>query len=116
MHFEMSFAQRRPFYSGPDVLIQIDISTYHAFVIAQSVTLHVDNHLQTYELGRHLIFLSPLSTCPIYIRDSNLRIAVLANGPVPTLIARFMGPTWCPSGADRTQVGPMLAPWTLLSG
>ena len=27
-----------------------------------------------------------------------------------------MGPTWGPSGADRTQVGPMLAPWTLLSG
>ena len=33
-----------------------------------------------------------------------------------SLIARFMGPTWGPSGADRTQVGPMLAPWTLLSG
>ena len=33
-----------------------------------------------------------------------------------TLIARFMGPTWGPSGADRTLVGPMLAPWTLLSG
>ena len=32
------------------------------------------------------------------------------------LIARFMGPTWGPSRADRTQVGPMLAPWTLLSG
>ena len=27
-----------------------------------------------------------------------------------------MWPTWGPSGADRTQVGPMLAPWTLLSG
>ena len=26
-----------------------------------------------------------------------------------------MGPTWGPSGADRTQVGPMVAPWTLLS-
>ena len=25
------------------------------------------------------------------------------------LIARFMGPAWGPSGADRTQVGPMLA-------
>ena len=25
---------------------------------------------------------------------------------VGTLIARFMGPTWGPSGADRTQVGP----------
>ena len=32
------------------------------------------------------------------------------------LIAKFMGPTWDPSGADRTQVGPTLAPWTLLSG
>ena len=31
-------------------------------------------------------------------------------------IARFMGPTRGPSGADRTQVGPMLAPWALLSG
>ena len=33
-----------------------------------------------------------------------------------TLIARFMGPTWGPSGADMTQVGLMLVPWTLLSG
>ena len=30
--------------------------------------------------------------------------------------ARFMGWIWGPSGADNTQVGPMLAPWTLLSG
>ena len=29
---------------------------------------------------------------------------------------RYMGPTWGPPGADRTQVGPMLAPWILLSG
>ena len=33
-----------------------------------------------------------------------------------SLIARFMGTTWGPSGADRAQVGPMLAPWALLSG
>ena len=33
-----------------------------------------------------------------------------------SLIARFMGQTWGPSGADRTQVGPMLVPWTLSSG
>ena len=33
-----------------------------------------------------------------------------------SLIARIMRPTWGPSGADRTHVGPMLAPWTLLSG
>ena len=41
---------------------------------------------------------------------------VYALIPLHTLIARLMGPTWDPSGADRTQVGPMLAPWTLLSG
>ena len=35
--------------------------------------------------------------------------------PMPSLLASFMGPTWGLSGADRTQVGPMLAPWTLLS-
>ena len=33
-----------------------------------------------------------------------------------SLIARSMGPTRDPSGADRTQVVPMLDPWTLLSG
>ena len=36
--------------------------------------------------------------------------------PYETLIARYMGPTWGPLGSDRTLVGPMLAPWTLLSG
>ena len=33
-----------------------------------------------------------------------------------SLIAKFMGPTWGPPGAARTQVGPMLARRTLLSG
>ena len=32
------------------------------------------------------------------------------------LIAKFMGPTWGPPGSCRPQMGPMLAPWTLLSG
>ena len=38
------------------------------------------------------------------------------SSPLPTLIARFMGPTWDSSGADRTRVGTMLAPWILLCG
>ena len=33
-----------------------------------------------------------------------------------TLIARFMRSTWGPPGDDRTQMGPILAPFTLLSG
>ena len=31
-------------------------------------------------------------------------------------IASFMWPTWGPPGSCRPQMGPMLAPWTLLSG
>ena len=48
-----------------------------------------------------------------YISQSNQSTLVKLMAP---LIARFMGPTWGPSGTDRTQVGRMLAPWTLLSG
>ena len=51
--------------------------------------------------------------------DKYLRPLFLAGcnySSMPTLIARFMRPTWGPSGANRTQMGPMLAPWTLLSG
>ena len=29
---------------------------------------------------------------------------------------RFKGPTWCPPGSCRPQMGPMLAPWTFRSG
>ena len=35
---------------------------------------------------------------------------------VITQIAKFMGPTWGPPGSCRPQMGPMLAPWSLLSG
>ena len=31
-------------------------------------------------------------------------------------IARFIGPTWGPPGAERTQMGPMLAPWICYLG
>ena len=31
-------------------------------------------------------------------------------------ITKFMGPTWGPPGSCRPQMGPMLAPWPLLSG
>ena len=33
-----------------------------------------------------------------------------------TQIAKFMGPTWGPPGSSQPQMGPMLAPWTLLLG
>ena len=35
---------------------------------------------------------------------------------ISSLIEGFMGPSWGPPGADRTQLRPMLALWTLISG
>ena len=35
---------------------------------------------------------------------------------LPDDLAKFMGPTWSPPGSCRPQMGPMLDPWTLLSG
>ena len=54
--------------------------------------------------------------CGIVVRRDNWVTFYLCQCCTATLITRFIGPTWGPSGADRTQVGPILAPWTLLSG
>ena len=59
-----------------------------------------------------LVFQSVLWRC-YFDRDANPSHTLNEK---TALIARFMGPTWGLSGADRTQVGPMLAPRTLLSG
>ena len=37
-------------------------------------------------------------------------LAVSSLNNITSLIARFMGPTWGPSGTDSTQVGPLVAP------
>ena len=59
---------------------------------------------------RHLVLKRETGTIPTKCCTHQDSCAVIS------LIARFMGPTWGPSGADRPHVGPMLAPWTLLSG
>ena len=50
----------------------------------------------------------PMS-CHVYCGQQHVKDNVILPS-ASTLIARFMGPTWDPSGADRTQVGAMLAP------
>ena len=51
-----------------------------------------------------------LTRCKIFIWQWDMSLCR------SSLIARFVGQTWGPSGADRTQVGPMLALWTLNLG
>ena len=49
---------------------------------------------------------------PFVVRQNNLQIKQLISCPDSKVHGANMGLIW----ADRTQVGPMLAPWTLLSG
>ena len=44
-----------------------------------------------------------------HLHVPHIKSTLLTFG-ITSLIARFMGPTWDSSGADRTQVGHMLAP------
>ena len=46
--------------------------------------------------------------------STHTRIILISFFKVPQ-IAMFMGSTWGPPGSCRLQMGPMLAPWTLLS-
>ena len=54
--------------------------------------------------------LKAFRTCPLIICAENYAMTT------PSMIARFMGPTWIPPGSCRPQVGPIWATWTLLSG
>ena len=67
----------------------------------------------TSESKRHQSYM-PTTTASRFVMRSMLTFQYFWGSDY-TLIARFMGPTWGPSRADRTQVGPMLAPWSLLS-
>ena len=69
--------------------------------IAQFVRL-----IYSYSLARA----DPSCTRPDHTWDCDLSIIE------STQIAKFMGPTWVPPGSYRPQMGPMLAPWILLSG
>ena len=64
---------------------------------------------------------TPLQAHLIYKLASFLRfqqriLLSLRTNNWTTQIAKFMGPTWDPPGSCRPQMGPMLAPRTLLSG
>ena len=49
----------------------------------------------------------PQCTCPISYNAPLFKVPQ---------IAKFMGPTWGPPGSCRPEMGPVLAPWALLSG
>ena len=68
---------------------------------------------------RHTNDMAPQIIDNYYILNSLFGLtteAILKISSTYSRIARFLGPTWGPPGSCRPQMGPMLAPWTLLSG
>ena len=70
----------------------------------------------TYTRGLMVVVRMPWLILMLYCCSSSAVAYIPKSFTELPLIARFMGLIWGPFGADRTQVGPMLAPWTLLSG
>ena len=65
----------------------------------------------------HIHYLSGIVNCQYCIVQSCMTAMVIisiASKGIPD--SKFMGPTWGPPGSCRPQMGPMLAPWILLSG
>ena len=78
---------------------------------------HHSNILCIMNLGLFKFFKWTVVSSPFWtVTSQGFLWQLISKKTEATWIARFMGPTWGPSGADRTQVGPMLAQWTLLSG
>ena len=81
-------------------------------------------YMMHYKISRFdVIFIfgnSPMETAFWQIeklmRNTIPLIVVLSHRCISALITRFVGPTWGLPEADETQVGPVLAPWPLLSG
>ena len=57
-------------------------------------------------------FVEPIASNYVHIQYRNVFLPISMGSQ----IAKFMGPTRGPPGSCRPQMGPMWAPWTLLSG
>ena len=77
--------------------------------------LQVHYQLFVFHLSRILRFVC-FYTLHWFIQEHFYVSWYLIQCPIWPQITKFMGPTWGPPGSCRPQLGPMLAPWTLLPG
>ena len=99
-------------------LLWVIISVYvHVFIHWTSSPLDIFRYLgeklSLYTTQKIMINKEPRKTNMLYLGGNMIDIKMNNRA---TQIARLMGPTWGPPGSCRPQRGPMLAPWTLLSG
>ena len=95
---DISLMATTPFNSGADIFREIKVNIMNMDSFASCVTRSVNSKFPFYDKR---VFV---------VRDDRSQLSVL------TPKARFMGPTWGQTGADRTVAGATWATWTLLSG
>ena len=90
----------------------------NTFRLRQNGCHFVENTLWINNLQRNWCIFTQISLkfVPNGPNNNNLALVEIMARRWTTLIARCMGSTWGPSGAGRTKVGAMMAPWILLSG
>ena len=72
-------------------------------------------HTRVYSKLKNMLSVCRLTQCG-WLYRSVFPVTPIRNSIITAQIARFMGPTWGSPGSSRRQMGPMLAPWILLSG
>ena len=117
MHWKMSFVKWRPFCLGLNVLKAAITPSYDVYQsLAGNSGYSVKSNMQNKESTVFFLTLFSHSLPLVTFRKWNSVAPYGVEDFYVSLITKFIGPSWGPSGADRSQVGPMLTPWTLLSG
>ena len=105
-----------------------DYYRQHMIDLHHILTIDVKPCFQVSHVSDNMVYNAALQTVLESVIRYSIKISPHSSGIIcyshqrycniwkHTLIAKFVGPTRGPPGADRTQVGPMLASWTLLSG
>ena len=88
------------------------------FIVLSFVLLHQQFPMDSCDVFSHIFQGCFSNTCvsEAILQDTVKMVVIWTQQHITHPDSKVHGPTWGPSGADRTQVGPMLAPWTLLSG
>ena len=122
---EMSIANQNNILQYIVMLIVIPCALSRFFIMWYHMACLYEQNLYIFFQIKQMLFLPNLVWCcdmatVIWVQLANVifcyLIALSLNQWWITQIAKFMRPTWGPPGSCRPQMGPILAPWTLLSG
>ena len=100
-------------YTLPQVHTAFGISNH--IYIQNALSLHIQLSGETLLIWLLLVAMKHITSTKMATYGKTATYGKDKHSKAPQ-IARFMGPTWGQPGFRRPSMGPMLVPWTLLSG